>query len=75
MEKNKSFEEAMSELEKIVEKLEVGEIPLDASLEYFQKGIKLSKYLSEKLDEVERKITVLIENSDGNINERELSEV
>jgi exodeoxyribonuclease VII small subunit len=75
MEKNKSFEEAMSELEKIIEKLEVGELPLDDSLEYFQKGIKLSKYLSKKLDEVERKISVIIENSDGSTTEKEFSEV
>ena len=70
MKKSKvSFEEAMSELEQLVDKLEKGELSLDESLEVFQRGIELSKFCSKRLDEVERKITVLLEDKDGQISE------
>jgi len=67
--KNMTFEEAMNELEEIVQKLEKGELSLDESIEYFQRGIELSKYCSKKLDEIEKRITVLIEDENGNIKE------
>lgn len=54
------FEESIKELEKIVEKLEKGEIGLDESLELFEKGIKLSKVCSDMLDKAEKKVSVLI---------------
>jgi len=63
----KSFEEALSDLEKIVEELENGELTLEQSLERFQKGIELSKYCNKRLDEVERKISILIENEEGEL--------
>jgi len=68
----KSFEEAISELEDIVEKLEKGELSLEESLDYFQKGIELSKYCSEKLDEVEKRISILIEDEQGRVREEPL---
>ena len=66
---SKSFEEALEELENIVDKLEKGELTLDKSLEYFQRGVKLSKYCSKRLDEVEKKISVLVEAENGTIKE------
>ena len=66
---NKSFEEAIVELELIVEKLEKGELPLDDSIEVFQKGIELSKFCNKRLDEVERKISILVEDEKGDIKE------
>lgn len=54
------FEESIKELEKIVEKLEKGDIGLDESLELFEKGIKLSKVCNEMLDKAEKKVSVLI---------------
>ena len=65
----KTFEQSMNELEKIVEDLEKGEMPLETSIEVFQKGVELSKNLSKILDEMERKITILIEKEDGSIKE------
>ncbi|MCX8129030.1 MAG: exodeoxyribonuclease VII small subunit [Clostridia bacterium] len=73
MNKNKSFEDAINELEEVVEKLEKGELPLDESIEVFQKGIELSKYCSKRLDEVEKKITLLVEDENGNIKEEAFS--
>jgi len=66
---NKKFEDAISELEDIVSKLENGELSLEESIEYFQKGIELSKYCSKKLDEVEKKISILTENEQGELKE------
>ncbi len=65
----KGFEDAMNELESIVEKLEKGELTLDESIEHFQRGMELSKYCSKRLDEVEKKITILIEDEKGNLRE------
>ena len=67
--KERSFEEAINELESIVEKLEKGELPLDESIEIFQKGIELSKFCSKRLDEVERKISILVEDEKGQLRE------
>ncbi len=66
---SKSFEEALEELESIVDKLEKGELTLDKSLEYFQRGVELSKYCNKRLDEVEKKMSVLVEAEDGSIKE------
>lgn len=72
-ESKKSFENAITELEEVVEKLEKGELSLDDSIEVFQKGIELSKYCNKRLDEVEKKISVLIEAENGELQEKEFS--
>ncbi len=66
---NIKFEQAIAELEEVVGKLEKGELTLDESIEFFQKGVELSKYCSKRLDEAERKITLLIEKENGEISE------
>lgn len=71
----KTFEEAMNELEEIVKKLENGELALDQSLEYFQKGIELSKYCNKRLDDAEKRISVLVENEEGKIVEEVMKNV
>ena len=67
----KNFEKSLNELEEIVEKLERGEMSLDESIEIFQKGVTLSKDLSKMLDEIEKKITILVENENGEIKEKD----
>jgi len=69
-----SFEEALKELEAIVENLEKGDLTLDESINAFQRGIEISRYCSKKLDEVERKISILIENENGEIQEKEFTD-
>lgn len=61
----KGFEEAVKELEEIVEKLEKGDAPLDESLSLFENGIKLSKACQKMLDNAEKKVSVLIQGADG----------
>ena len=61
----KTFELAMKQLEKVVQELESGDLPLEKAIKKFEEGIQLSKYCSEKLDESEKKITILMQDSDG----------
>ena len=67
MTEKKTFEQSISELEEIVAKLEGGNVTLDESLELFEKGIKLSKSCQQMLDAAEKKVSILMTNSDGEI--------
>ncbi len=58
-----SYEDAVKQLEEIVQLLEKGELSLEKSLEAFQKGVELSSYCSRKLDETEKKIIRLLEEN------------
>lgn len=60
-----SFETAMERLEDIVGKLESGDVPLEAAIELFQEGMKLSQLCGSKLEQVERKIEMLIDSENG----------
>ena len=77
----KTFEMAMKQLEQIVQDLEAGDMPLEKAIKKFEEGIKVSKYCSEKLDESEKRITLLMRDSDGEkvseipfVTENEISE-
>lgn len=59
------FEEAMNKLEKIVAKLEKGDIPLEESLKLFEEGIRLSRFCNQKLDEAERRVEILLTDKEG----------
>ncbi len=65
----KTIEQAMKQLEQIVQDLESGDMPLEKAIKKFEEGVQLSKFCSQKLDETEKRITVLIQNSDGKIAE------
>lgn len=61
-EKAKSLEETLAELERIVQELEKGQLPLDASLEKFETGVGLYQACRKSLVAAEKKIKIL---SDG----------
>jgi exodeoxyribonuclease VII small subunit len=61
----KTFETAMKQLEQIVQELETGDMPLEKAIKKFEEGIQISKYCSGKLDESEKRITLLLRDSDG----------
>lgn len=71
MTKEINFEGTMKELEEIVQVLEKGELNLDDSIKEFEKGMKLSKEASKYLEEAEKKITILVKDSEGNLSEEE----
>lgn len=60
-----SFEEAMDKLESIVARLESGDVPLEAAIELFQEGMALSRLCGQKLEQVERRIEMLMEDENG----------
>ncbi len=65
MNEEKDFESAMKRLEQIVQMLENGNLPLEESLKVFEEGMKLVKFCSSKLEEAERKVSILVQESDG----------
>ena len=67
MKKNISFEQAITELEEITEKLDSGDLSLDESIEAFEKAVKLVKLCNEKLDAAEQRVRILTEAGDGTI--------
>jgi exodeoxyribonuclease VII small subunit len=60
----KDFEAAIAELEGIVRKLEEGDLPLEKSLEMYERGVQLSRYCHARLEEAERRIEVLDERGE-----------
>ena len=58
--KEKKFEEAMSELEQIVQQLERGDVPLDEAIAKFQEGMALSQYCNETLTKAEETVSNMI---------------
>lgn len=67
--KKLTFEEGMQELEEIVRTLEQGQMPLEESFKAFERATVLQKSLQEMLDEGDRRIRVLTQTG-----ERELDE-
>ena len=63
--KEPTFEDAMERLEKIVGELEEEDLPLEKSLEIFEEGVGLSRFLSGKLDEAEQKVEILLRGEGG----------
>lgn len=58
-----NFEDALTNLEVIVKKLESGEVPLDDAIKEFQKAMDLAKICDEKLKNAEEAITKLVKDN------------
>jgi exodeoxyribonuclease VII small subunit len=65
MKKEKAFEEALKELEEIVNRLEQGEIPLEEALQLFEQGVKLSRSCHTKLDEAQKRVEIVLKDEGG----------
>ena len=63
----KKFETAMERLECIVQSLESGDLSLDESLKVFEEGMQLVQFCTRKLDEAERKVSILMKESSGKL--------
>jgi exodeoxyribonuclease VII small subunit len=59
------FEKAFQQLEQIVQRLESEELPLDESLRLFEQGIGLSRFCHQRLEEVEKKIELILADAKG----------
>ena len=54
------FEECLQQLEKIVEQLERGDLPLEQSLKLFEEGVRLSNSCKQELEAAEGKVEILM---------------
>ena len=61
----KSYEEQIQELEKIINELENGNLNLDDSVAKFEEGMKISKECNKMLENAEKKITILLNDENG----------
>lgn len=66
----KSFEEALTRLEEIVNEIENSDIGLDKSVKLYTEGIELSAYCAKQLRTAEQKVTTLKEKYDGVFEEK-----
>ena len=73
MAKKQTFENAMKQLEQIVQELESGDPTLEKAIKKFEEGVQLARFCSEKLDETEKKISVLMQDKDGKVTEKPFS--
>lgn len=67
-----TFEKSLEELELIVNSLESGDLPLEESLELFERGVKLSRKCRERLANAERRIEILMKDVDGGLTAEEI---
>lgn len=65
-----TFEKAMKKLEQIVQELESGDLSLEKAIKKFEEGVQLSKFCSSKLDETEKRVTLLMQDTEGNVLEK-----
>jgi exodeoxyribonuclease VII small subunit len=57
------FEQALADLEAVVERLEHGELPLEEALAQFERGIALARSCQDALKQAEQKVEILLEKS------------
>ena len=69
---DKKFEDALQDLEGLVEKIDAGDLSLEASLQAFEDGVALVRFLEEKLTEVEKRVEVLTRDNSGLFQTRSL---
>lgn len=63
--KTEKFETSLKKLEEVVHKLEEGDLSLEDSLKFFEEGMKLVKTCETRLNDVQKKIEILMKDKDG----------
>ncbi len=61
-----NFEKTFTELEDLVKKMEGGDLSLEESLKYFERGMLLTKNCQQALNKAEQKVRILLEKSNKN---------
>lgn len=75
MAKKATFEESLHTLEKLVERLEGGDLSLDEALDCFEQGVKTVQMCRQALERVETRISLLLEEKDGSLQTRAAPEL
>ncbi|PCD80203.1 exodeoxyribonuclease VII small subunit [Acetobacter orleanensis] len=65
--KSLSFEDALSELEKIVRGLEGGQLKLEEAIASYERGAALRQHCETKLSEAEARVQAIVQRSDGSL--------
>ena len=60
-----TFEEALSQLEALVTRLEGGDLPLEEALRAFEEGVRLTRLCAERLEDAERRVHLLMGTPEG----------
>jgi exodeoxyribonuclease VII small subunit len=68
------FEEHLTQLESVVERLEKGDLTLEDSVRLFEEGVKLSAACKAELEEAEGRVMVLVEGKGGKMEVKEMEE-
>src|SRR5512146_759305 len=63
----RKFEDELKDLEGVVAQIDSGELSLEDSISAFERGVGLVRSLNQKLDEVERKVELLMRNAQGEL--------
>ncbi|HED16595.1 MAG TPA: exodeoxyribonuclease VII small subunit [Gammaproteobacteria bacterium] len=58
------LEKSLKELEKLVDKMEQGDLSLEKSLDYFEKGVKLTRLCQLALQQAEQRVLILLQQAD-----------
>jgi exodeoxyribonuclease VII small subunit len=61
--KEPDFEQALAELEQLVERLERGDLPLDEALRAFERGVALTRHCQTSLKSAQQKVEILLKKS------------
>ncbi len=61
--KSLPFEESLTELEQLIERMEQGNLPLEDSLHLFERGVQLTRSCQKSLKEAEQKVRILLEEN------------
>lgn len=72
--KELGFEESLKRLEDIVERLEDDELSLEDSLKLFEEGVELARACGQRLDQAEKKVTLLVKDRQGILSEEPFTE-
>ena len=59
------FEEALKQLEAIVSRLEIGDLPLEEALSIFEEGVRLTRLCSVRLSEAEQRVNILVRSAES----------
>lgn len=71
---SKSFETALKKLEDSVEQLESGDLSLDEALKVFSAGVKQADLCRKSLEQVELKVSQLLQKEDGSFTKEDMSD-
>ena len=61
--KSMDFEQALAELEGLVERLERGDLPLDEALKAFERGVSLTRHCQSSLQAAQQKVEILLKRN------------